>query len=177
VWLTGLPAAGKSTLASTLEERLLGVGRPAYVLDGDNLRHGLCAGLGFEPDDRSENVRRAAHVARLFADSGAIAIVSLISPYRSDRALARALHEEAGLPFLEVFVNTPVAECERRDPKGMYARARRGELQGFTGVGAPYEPPLDPDVELDAERQQPAELATQLLEVLETRRSPAGSRT
>lgn len=148
IWITGLPASGKSTLAARLESALVEAGRPAYRLDGDNLRHGINGDLGFDAADRHENVRRAAHVARLMADAGMIAVVSLISPYAADRELARSIHEADGLPFLEVWVATPVEECERRDPKGLYARARRGELKGFTGVDDPYEPPACPDLEL-----------------------------
>ena len=148
VWFTGLPASGKSTIAAALEERLLAAGRSAYLLDGDNLRHGLNGDLGFGPEARAENVRRVAHVARLFADAGVVAVVSLVSPYAADRRSARALHEDDGLAFLEVFVNTPLQECERRDPKGLYARARRGELSGFTGVDDPYQAPEHPEVEL-----------------------------
>jgi len=146
VWLTGLSASGKSTIAAMLEERLLNSRRPAYVLDGDNLRHGLNGDLGFDAASRSENVRRAAHVARLFADAGMIAVVCLISPYAADRELARVLHERNGIPFVEVFVDTPLEECERRDPKGLYARARTGELRGFTGIDDPYERPENADV-------------------------------
>ena len=123
-------------------------GRPAYLLDGDNLRHGLNGNLGFEPGDRKENIRRTAHVARLFADAGAVALVSLVSPYRADRELARALHAGDGLPFLEVWVSTTPEECARRDPKGLYARAERGEIKGLTGVDAPYEPPERPELEI-----------------------------
>ena len=148
IWFTGLPSSGKSTLASAVEERLTRTGAPAYVLDGDNLRHGLNGDLGFDCAARSENVRRTAHVAGLFADAGVVALVSLVSPYTADRALARSIHEEAGLPFLEVYVNAPVAECERRDPKGLYARARNGQISGFTGVDDPYEAPLCPEVEV-----------------------------
>src|SRR5205823_3797052 len=124
VWLTGLPASGKSTIAAALEERIAREGRSAYLLDGDNLRHGLNRDLGFSPEDRAHNVQRVAHVAQLLADAGTIAIVSLISPYVADRQAARRIHEEAGIDFVEVFVNTPLPECERRDPKGLYARAR-----------------------------------------------------
>jgi bifunctional enzyme CysN/CysC len=144
VWLTGLPGAGKTTIAMALEERLVDTGCPASVLDGDNLRHGLNADLGFDAAARAENVRRTAEVARLIADTGTLAVVSLISPYADDRARARAIHERARLDFLEVFVDTPATECERRDPKGLWARARRGEIREFTGVDSPYEAPADP---------------------------------
>lgn len=148
VWFTGLSGSGKSTVAAVVEERLVRAGRPAYVLDGDNLRHGLNADLGFSAADRAENVRRVGHVARLLADSGVVALVPLISPYRADRDLVRALHIEAGLPFLEVFVDTPLDLCEQRDPKGLYVKARAGELTGFTGIDDPYEAPLDPTLVL-----------------------------
>lgn len=148
VWFTGLPASGKSTIAAAVEARLVAEGRSAYRLDGDNLRHGVCGDLGFSAVDRDENVRRTAEVARLFADSGTVAIVSVVSPFESGRAAARALHERDGLHFVEVFVNTPVEECMRRDPKGLYARAAAGKLTGMTGVDAPYEAPRQPDVEL-----------------------------
>ncbi len=148
VWLTGLPAAGKLTIGRAIEERLVRTGRPAYLLDGDNLRHGLNGDLGFDEVARAENVRRTAHVARLLAESGAVALVSLVSPYAADRELAATLHAKEELPFLEVFVSTPLAQCEQRDPKGLYARARAGELQGLTGLGAPYEAPTAPDVVL-----------------------------
>lgn len=148
VWFTGLPASGKSTIAVSVEERLLAAGQPAYMLDGDNLRHGLNGNLGFEPADRKENIRRTAHVARLFADAGVVAIVSLVSPYRADRDLARSFHAEEGLPFIEVWVSTSAEECARRDPKGLYARAKRGEITGLTGVDAPYEAPERPELEI-----------------------------
>jgi bifunctional enzyme CysN/CysC len=150
VWLTGLPAAGKSTIGRAIEERLVRAGRPAYLLDGDNLRHGLNGDLAFDEAARAENVRRTAHVARLLAECGAVALVSLVSPYAADRELAAALHVAEDLHFLEVFVSTPLEQCERRDPKGLYARARAGELAGLTGVGAPYEPPEQPDVVVGA---------------------------
>lgn len=146
VWVTGLPASGKSTLAAELERRMLAVGRMAYRLDGDNLRHGLCGDLGFTAEARAENVRRAAEAARLLADAGVVAVVSLVSPYRADREQARALHEAAGIPFIEVWVNTSLSVCEQRDPKGLYARARSGDLQGMTGVDDPYEPPAAAEV-------------------------------
>jgi bifunctional enzyme CysN/CysC len=148
VWFTGLPAAGKSTIAGAVEERLVTAGRPALLLDGDDLRHGLNGDLGFDEAARSENVRRTAHVARLLAEAGTIAVVSLVSPYARDRRAAVALHAAIDLPFIEVFVDAPLALCEQRDPKGLYARARAGELAGLTGVGAPYEAPTRPDLAL-----------------------------
>jgi len=156
VWFTGLPASGKSTLAVELEALLIGAGRPALRLDGDNLRHGLNGDLGFSAEDRAENVRRTAHAAALLAEAGVVALTALVSPYRSDRATARAVHEAAGVPFLEVWVSTPLAECERRDPKGLYARARSGELPGLTGVGDVYEEPERPDVEIGGAEAIPA---------------------
>jgi adenylyl-sulfate kinase len=151
VWFTGLPASGKSTIAVEIEAQLVGAGRPALRLDGDNLRHGLNGNLGFSAEDRAENVRRTAHVAALLAEAGVVALVALVSPYAADRAAARAIHEAAGLSFLEVFVSTPLDECVRRDPKGLYARARAGELTGLTGVDDPYEPPESPDLSLRAD--------------------------
>lgn len=151
VWFTGLSGSGKSTLAFEVERLLNAASRPAYVLDGDNLRHGLNEDLGFSAVDRTENVRRVAHVAALFADAGTVALVPLVSPYRRDRDLARRLHQDAGLVFWEVFVDTPLEECERRDPKGLYVRARRGELTGMTGIDDPYEAPLVPELRVTPE--------------------------
>ena len=148
VWFTGLSGSGKSTVAAAVERRLVEAGRPAYVLDGDNLRHGLNADLGFGDDDRAENVRRLGEVARLMADAGLVALVPAISPFRAGREAARAAHAEAGLPFFEVHLATPLAECERRDPKGLYARARTGALVGLTGIDSPYEPPEHPELVL-----------------------------
>jgi bifunctional enzyme CysN/CysC len=148
VWLTGLSGSGKSTVAHEAERLLVASGRPAYVLDGDNLRHGLNGDLGFSAADRAENVRRVGHVARLFADAGVVALVPLISPYRADRDLVRAMHDEAGLAFVEVHVDTPIEVCEQRDPKGLYAKARAGEITGFTGVDDPYEAPTSPELVL-----------------------------
>jgi bifunctional enzyme CysN/CysC len=148
VWVTGLPAAGKSTLAGALEEQLVGEGIPALRLDGDNLRHGLNGNLGFDPADRAENVRRTAHAAKLLAEAGTIAVVSLVSPYAEDRRIAREIHEQEGLEFIEVFMDTPLAECERRDPKGLYEKARKGELHGLTGVDDAYEAPSNAEVRL-----------------------------
>lgn len=148
VWFTGLSGSGKSTVANAVAERLLAAGRPAYLLDGDNVRHGLNADLGFGAADRAENVRRVAEVARLMADAGLVVLVPVISPYRADRDRARAIHVAAGLPFVEVFVDTPLDVCEQRDPKGLYRRARAGELTGMTGIDDPYEPPGSPDLRL-----------------------------
>jgi bifunctional enzyme CysN/CysC len=148
LWFTGLPGAGKSTVAAAVEERLIEAGQPAFLLDGDNLRHGLNGDLGFDEHARTENVRRTAHVARLLAEAGTFALVSLVSPYAADRQTAAALHAGDDLPFLEIFVDAPLELCEQRDPKGLYARARAGELDGLTGVGAPYEPPSTPDLVL-----------------------------
>lgn len=151
IWFTGLPAAGKSTIAAAVEQRLTAEGRAAFMLDGDNLRHGLNGDLGFDETARAENVRRTAHVACLLAESGTTAIVSLVSPYQRDRVLAADLHRELNLPFLEVFVDSPLQLCESRDPKGLYARARAGEIVGMTGVDAPYERPARPDLVLRSE--------------------------
>jgi bifunctional enzyme CysN/CysC len=146
VWFTGLSGSGKSTVAVALEQQLVTSGVPAYLLDGDNLRHGLNGDLGFDAASRNENVRRAGEVALLFADAGVVAIVPLISPYRADRDRVRHRHEETRVRFVEVFVDTPIELCEQRDPKGLYAKARAGEITGFTGIDDPYEAPLDPDV-------------------------------
>jgi adenylyl-sulfate kinase len=159
VWLTGLSGSGKSTIAVAVEAALLERGRHAYLLDGDNLRHGLNGNLGFSAEDRAENVRRVGEVAKLFADAGTVTLVSLVSPYAADRDRVRALHEEAGLRFVEVFVDTPLEECERRDPKGLYAKARAGELKGLTGVDAPYEAPSDPELTLGSPSTQTVEAA------------------
>jgi bifunctional enzyme CysN/CysC len=148
IWFTGLPGAGKSTIAGAVEERLVQAGRPAFLLDGDNLRHGLNGDLGFDEDARCENVRRTAHVARLFAEAGTIALVSLVSPYGCDREVASGLHSAHDLHFIEVFVDAPLEVCEARDPKGLYARARSGEITGMTGVDAPYQAPDQPDLVL-----------------------------
>lgn len=151
VWFTGLPSSGKSTIAALVEERLVAEQRPAYRLDGDNLRQGLNGDLGFSSEDRSENMRRAGQVAALFADAGVVALVSLVSPFAADRDRARQAHERARLPFAEVYVSTPPEECQRRDPKGLWARARAGEIKGFTGVDDPYEPPARPELILGPE--------------------------
>jgi bifunctional enzyme CysN/CysC len=165
VWFTGLSGSGKSTLANAVAQELTAFGGLSYVLDGDNLRHGLNGDLGFSVEDRNENVRRVAEAARLFADAGLIALVPLISPYRAGRDRARALHDAAGLVFVEVFVDTSLEVCEARDPKGLYAKARAGELQTFTGIDDPYEPPLAPELVVTA-AVAPEAAAHQLIEYL-----------
>ena len=167
VWFTGLSGSGKSTVAAELERRLIAAGRPAYLLDGDNLRHGLNADLGFSARDRAENVRRVGAVAQLFADAGHVAIVSLISPYATDRDGARAEHAAAGLPFVEVYLDTPLEVCEARDPKGLYAKARAGEIPDFTGVDSPYEEPARPELVLRHADGDPETLAAAVLAYLE----------
>lgn len=146
VWLTGFSGAGKTTIAFALNQELINAGRHAVVLDGDILRRGLCSDLGFSPEDRRENIRRVGEVANLFARSGAICICAFISPYRRERDLARSLAPRGR--FLEIYLSTPLEICERRDPKGLYAKARAGKITEFTGISSPYEPPMNPDVEL-----------------------------
>ena len=167
VWFTGLSGSGKSTVAVLAEQMLLEHGIPAYILDGDNLRHGLNADLGFTMGDRAENLRRLAHVAALMADAGLAVLVPAISPMDEHRALARKVHLDAGIEFFEVFVDTPLDDCERRDPKGLYAKARAGEITHFTGIDSPYQRPKNPDLRLTPEHT-PAELARQVVELLET---------
>jgi adenylyl-sulfate kinase len=145
VWFTGLSGSGKSTVAHALQERLHGEGRLVYVLDGDNVRHGLCADLGFDATARTENIRRVGHLAALFADAGVLVLTSFISPYRVDRAQARAI---CGDDFVEVFVDAPLDVCETRDPKGLYKKARAGGIPNFTGISAPYEAPENPEIHL-----------------------------
>ncbi len=146
VWLTGLSGAGKSTIARALEVELFSRGMHTYVLDGDNIRHGLNANLGFSPEDRVENIRRVSEVAKLLADAGTVAITAFISPYRIDRQRARAVALEAKAEFIEVFVDAPLAVCEERDPKQLYKKARAGEIRDFTGIDAPYEAPEDAEI-------------------------------
>jgi bifunctional enzyme CysN/CysC len=167
LWFTGLSGSGKSTVAVAAERLLVERGVAAYRLDGDNLRHGLNADLGFGETDRTENIRRVGEVARLFADAGVVVLVPVISPYRADRDRARALHAEDGLPFLEVFVDTPIEECERRDPKGLYAKARAGEIRDFTGIDAPYEAPLAPELRLTPADGDPEKQAARLVAELD----------
>ncbi len=166
VWLTGLSGSGKSTIAVELVRSLVARGLAAYSLDGDNLRHGLNGDLGFSADDRAENIRRVGEVARLFADAGLIAVVPVISPYRAGRDHARRVHDESGLEFVEVYVDTPIEVCEARDAKGLYAKARAGELRGFTGIDDPYEVPEHAEVVIAGDRTSPSDAATTIVEVL-----------
>ncbi|HMG04172.1 MAG TPA: adenylyl-sulfate kinase, partial [Chthoniobacterales bacterium] len=163
VWLTGLSGAGKSTIARALDHELFQRGMNTYVLDGDNLRHGLNSNLGFAPEDRTENIRRVSEVAKLMADAGTVVITSFISPYRLDRRLAREIALQAGAEFVEVFVNAPLAVCEERDPKGLYQKARAGQLKGFTGIDAPYEPPEDPEIVVHTHEQTATESVNLIL--------------
>jgi bifunctional enzyme CysN/CysC len=164
LWFTGLPGSGKSTIANLLEKRLFAAGKHTYTLDGDNVRHGLNRDLGFSEADRVENIRRVTEVARLLVDAGLVVIVSFISPFRAEREFARTRF--APEEFLEIFVDTPIEECERRDPKGLYAKARRGELVNFTGIDSPYEPPTSAEVRLETSRHSAEECVEFLLQEL-----------
>jgi len=171
LWFTGLSGSGKSTIAFTLEHALVQRGRLAYVLDGDNIRHGLNKNLGFTAVDREENIRRIGEVAKLFADTGVITLTSFISPYRKDRDNVRALHVAGNLPFIEIHCATPIETCETRDPKGLYKKARAafasGKGMGFTGVDDPYEAPFKPEITLDATGTSPQQAAVILIDFLE----------
>lgn len=164
VWLTGLSGAGKSTIANELERQLRLLGKSTYVLDGDKVRANLCSDLGFSPEDRKENIRRIAEVARLFADAGLVCIVAFISPYRADRDRARALLPEGR--FIEVYLSTPLEVCEQRDTKGLYAKARAGLVTEFTGISAPYEPPAKPELELRTDKLKLDECVTKVITFL-----------
>ncbi len=166
IWFTGLPSSGKSTTAFTLEHELIKRGYLAYVLDGDNIRHGLNKNLGFSAEDREENIRRIGETARLFADAGLITMTSFISPYREDRNRARELHKKDGLRFIEIYVETPVEICEKRDPKGLYQKARRGAIKGFTGVDDPYEAPLNPEMIIKTGDNSAEKIAADILDYL-----------
>jgi bifunctional enzyme CysN/CysC len=181
VWLTGLSGSGKSAIADSVQIKLLAAGRCAYVLDADNVRHGLCADLGFTPENRTENARRIGEVAALLADAGLICLVPIISPYRADRERVRLRHQEVGLTFVEVFVDTPLETCRQRDPKGLYRRAEAGAIPEFTGVTAPYEEPLRPDLHLrtdgcdvDAASDQVVQLIGRCLQELLTKPGDGG---
>ena len=167
IWLTGLPSSGKSTIAFTAEHALIERGRMAYVLDGDNIRHGLNKNLGFSAEDRAENIRRIGEVGKLFADAGIITLSSFVSPYRIDRDGVRELMENKD--FIEVFIDTPLDVCEERDPKGMYKKARTGEIPNFTGISDPYEPPENPELVIHTTDSTPQEAALQIIALLETR--------
>ncbi len=169
IWFTGLSGSGKSSVAMLVEKKLLESGRPAYVLDGDNLRHGLNADLGFTMDDRAENLRRLAYIATLLADSGQIVLVPAISPLEEHRALARKVHTDQGYDFFEVFCDTPLADCEARDPKGLYAKARAGEITHFTGIDSPYQRPKNPDLRLTPDHEC-EDLAQQVIDMIDAKR-------
>ncbi len=183
VWFTGLSACGKSTVANLVDHKLHAAGKHSYVLDGDNVRMGLNAapgllkerhgeeyakrfGLGFSAQDREENIRRIGAVANLFAQAGLVTLTAFISPYRKDRDQVRAIHDAAKMPFIEVFVNTPIETCEQRDPKGLYKKARAGELKGFTGIDDPYEAPAKPELVLDAGKKTAETLADEVIAYL-----------
>eukprot|EP00092_Neocalanus_flemingeri_P040128 GFUD01043710.1.p1 GENE.GFUD01043710.1~~GFUD01043710.1.p1 ORF type:complete len:634 (+),score=158.03 GFUD01043710.1:189-2090(+) len=169
IWFTGLSGAGKTTISFALEEYLVSRGISSYGLDGDNIRTGLNKNLGFAPEDREENIRRVAEVGKLFADSGSVALCAFVSPYKKDREMARRLHQEAGLPFLEVFVDTPLEECETRDTKGLYKKARAGLIKGFTGIDQPYEAPENPDLVVKTMEKSVAECVEQIVQAMKQR--------
>jgi len=169
VWFTGLSGSGKSTIAVALEQVLLQRGKHAYCLDGDNVRHGLNKNLGFSAEDREENIRRIGEVAKLFADAGMLALTSFISPYRADRDKARKLHDDIGLDFIECYVECPLDVAEQRDPKGLYKKARAGEIKGFTGIDDPYEEPLNAELVLRTDLYDVAGCVQQVLTLLEER--------
>jgi bifunctional enzyme CysN/CysC len=173
VWLTGLSASGKSTIATELERELFRLGQHVYVLDGDNMRHGLCSDLGFSPRDRKENIRRIGETAKLFAEAGTICITAFISPYRSDRDLVRKILEPG--MFMEVYVNAPLEVCESRDPKGLYAKARSHQIKEFTGISAPYEAPEHPELELRTDQLSPAESVARIIEHLQSHESASSA--
>jgi adenylylsulfate kinase len=165
LWFTGLSGSGKSTLAFTLEHKLVSAKFKSYVLDGDNIRHGLNNNLGFSDADREENIRRVGEVSKLFADAGLIVLSSFISPFKKDRELVRKIHEDAGLNFIEVYIDTPLAVCEKRDPKQLYAKARRGEIPNFTGISSPYEVPDNAEIIIPVSNS-PEQSAEQILDYL-----------
>ena len=166
LWLTGLPGSGKSTIARALEKELFHRSINTYVLDGDNLRHGLNSNLGFAPEDRAENIRRVSEVAKLMADAGTVVITSFISPYRADRNRAREIAAQAGTEFVEIFVDAPLAICEERDPKGLYKKARAGEIKGFTGIDAPYEAPENAEIVVHTNEETPPVSVERILDEL-----------
>lgn len=165
IWLTGLSGSGKSTIAVELEKKLWDLGVHAFILDGDNVRHGLNKDLGFSPSDRTENIRRIGEVAKLFTEAGMVAITAFISPYRSDRDQVRAIMQPGD--FMEVYVSCPLEVCEQRDPKGLYKKARAGQIPEFTGISAPYEPPLEPELVLESDQRTVDESVERILAHLE----------
>jgi bifunctional enzyme CysN/CysC len=167
LWFTGLSGAGKSAIANLLETRLYARGRHTYLLDGDNVRHGLNRDLGFTDADRVENIRRVAEVSKLFVDAGMIVLTAFISPFRSEREMARGLLQEG--EFIEIFVDTPLAVAEERDPKGLYKKVRRGELKNFTGIDSPYEVPTRPDIHIQTSKLTPEGAVDRIIEVLTER--------
>lgn len=166
LWLTGLSGSGKSTVSVALEQLLYSNGYLCYRLDGDNIRHGLNAGLGFTPEDRKENIRRISEVAKLMGDIGVVSTTAFISPYKEDREFARAIHQKAGIPFVEIFVNCPLEVAEERDPKGLYKKARKGIIKQFTGINAPYEAPEKADIEIDTSKLTIQQCAEVIIEYL-----------
>jgi adenylyl-sulfate kinase len=166
VWFTGLSGSGKSTVAVEVERRLAGQGRLCYRLDGDNLRHGLNGDLGFSEADRTENIRRTGEVCRLLVDAGVIVLASFVSPFRADRDQVRAMHAAAAMPFIEAFVDVPIEVAESRDPKGLYAKARRGEIKGFTGIDQPYEAPESPEIVVNTAELPVEDAAERVIEHL-----------
>ncbi|EAU91278.1 adenylylsulfate kinase [Coprinopsis cinerea okayama7 len=169
IWLTGLSASGKSTIACALEQHLLHLHKFAYRLDGDNIRFGLNKDLGFDEKSRNENIRRIGEVAKLFSDASAITITAFISPYRQDRAVARELHDKAGIPFVEVFVDAPLSVVEERDPKGLYKKARAGEIKDFTGISAPYEAPESPELHIKTDQTSVTQAVEQITNYLQSK--------
>ncbi|KAH6914144.1 adenylylsulfate kinase [Coprinopsis sp. MPI-PUGE-AT-0042] len=169
IWLTGLSASGKSTIACALEQHLLHLHKFSYRLDGDNIRFGLNKDLGFDEKSRNENIRRIGEVAKLFSDASAITLTAFISPYRQDRSVARELHEKAGIPFVEVYVDAPLQVVEGRDPKGLYKKARAGEIKDFTGISAPYEAPEAPEIHVRTDQLTVAQAVQQITEYLQAK--------
>lgn len=168
VWFTGLPASGKSTLSNALECKLHEMGIRTYLLDGDNVRQGLCKDLGFSEEDRKENIRRVAEVAKLFVDAGIVVITAFISPYRADREMARRLFKPG--EFIEVYVKCPLHECERRDPKGLYRKARSGQISNFTGITAPYEEPVEPEVVVETHKSNVEDAVEQIISYIHSKK-------
>lgn len=169
LWFTGLSGSGKSTVAVALEKALFEQGRLCYRLDGDNIRHGINKNLGFSAEDRAENIRRIGEIAKLFCDAGVISLSSFVSPYRADRDMVRELHDEAGIPFIEIFMKTSLETAESRDPKGLYKLAREGKIKNFTGIDDPYEEPLSPEIVLDTEALSLEQEVEHLMDALRER--------